>query len=93
MRPLPRWRIWGRKASVTARAPNRLTFQLRLGLPGGTASTGPRTRIPAVAPPMPPESPVTRIRRTTGGGAGQAGTDLAWVVMGAAPRDRWQQPG
>jgi hypothetical protein len=33
-------------------------------------------------PADPPEAPVTRMQRATGGGAGLAGTGVAWVVMG-----------
>jgi hypothetical protein len=153
MRPAPRWRIGGRKARVTATVPNRLTSNCARACCSGTASTGPRTRIPAalistsspgppvwsviwwrarsmaaasvmsirtgrtpgwatarasrasarraaaktrssvsarravVARPIPPEAPVTRMKRATGGGAGLAGTGVAWVVMGSALRD------
>jgi hypothetical protein len=38
-------------------------------------------------PADPPEAPVTRMNRWTGGGAGLAGTGVAWVVMGSALRD------
>jgi hypothetical protein len=46
-----------------------------------------------VARPIPPDAPVSRMKRATGGGAGLAGTGVAWVVMGSTLRDGEGQPG
>jgi hypothetical protein len=46
-----------------------------------------------VARPIPPRAPVSRICRTSGGGAGLAGRGVAGVVMGSALRDGEEQTG
>jgi hypothetical protein len=91
MRPAPRWRIGGRKARVMARAPNRLTSNWARVWGSGTASTGPRTRIPAAltstSSPCPPVSAViwSRARAMAAGSVTSrtTGRTPGWVAARA----------